>query len=226
MKGFRLLNCLLVILIVMSFSHGSVSYAAGGAGTVYDTIQKQNKTPNSTQTKPIQKRNKPTNQTHSSPALPKSDAGGTFLTFLKLFLALGVVLFLIYLFYRFLSKRTRSFQHVGQIRNLGGVSVGANRSVQLVKIGNEVLILGIGENVSLIKEVDDPDVLESFVNQQEPVTLRPNVSKWVEWAKANTKLKSLNVGTKPKFKAELDQILEAREKGLEELLKKEPPPHD
>lgn len=218
MNWKRLVNALLIVLVILSYTH--VTHAAGNSGnTVYDSIQNQHQAQKTDQTKAT--------DTTTKETLPNTSAGGTFVTFLKLFLALGVVLALIYVFYRFLSKRTKAFQQVGQIRNLGGVSVGTNRSVQLVKVGNDVLVLGIGENVTLLKEVDDQSIIESFSQAPESLSIRPNINRLMEWAK-NTKKDKDDATSQPKskFSLELNQLLKDREKGIDELLKKETPPHD
>lgn len=204
-----------IVAVLISLS-GHVTYAASNNGTsVYDALQKQSSSSTQQKTKtgtPPQKAQTP---------LPKTVGGGTFLTFLKLVLALGVVLFLIYLTYRFLGKRTRAFQSIGHIRNLGGVSVGPSRSVQLVKVGDEVLVLGVGENINLLKQVEDEAFLETLLTQPEPVSLRPSVNKWVEWAKETTKAKSMHPLSKASFKGELDQVLKEREVDIEKLINKE-----
>ena len=55
----------------------------------------------------------------------------------------------------FISKKTKSYQKANFIENLGGTNLGSNRSIQLVKVGNRVLIVGVGEDIQLLTEIED-----------------------------------------------------------------------
>ncbi len=90
-----------------------------------------------------------------------------FFMLLQLVFALLFVIALIYLFLRFMSKRSLSYRSTLALQNLGGVSLGANRSVQLVKVGERLLVVGVGETIQLLKEIDDPDEIERLLKQQE-----------------------------------------------------------
>ena len=46
-----------------------------------------------------------------------------------------------------------------------GTTLGANRSVQLIKIGNQLLIVGVGENIQLLKEIDDEQEYEQIISR-------------------------------------------------------------
>ncbi|MGJ9381421.1 flagellar biosynthetic protein FliO [Salipaludibacillus sp. CF4.18] len=106
-----------------------------------------------------------------------------FLT-LQLFLALGVVILGIYVVLRFINKRSQNVQGNSLVRNIGGVGVGTNRSVQVVHIGSRVLIVGVGETVQLLKEIDDPDELEVILksNQSQELFEQP-LTKFTGWLK-------------------------------------------
>lgn len=213
MKVKWMLSFLLIMTLFCTTSR--VTFATDTTSTsVYDTIQKQSQqkgknapslSPSSTQKQPLQLKAQP--------------SGGTFFTFLKLMLALGLVLLLIFGTFKFLTKRTRAFQSVGHIRNLGGVSVGANRSVQLVKIGDEVLVVGVGESVSLLKKVEDEVFLETLLIQPEPVPLRPALTKWVEGLREAVSTKNRPSPFKASFKSQLKDVLKERENSLDDIIK-------
>lgn len=128
-------------------------YADSSDGTVSSLFQHQS---HSSQTK-----NDLKNGSSTAPAVSTS-YGDTnlFLIFLKLIFALLIVLALIYLLYHFAAKRTGRFQASQALKNLGGISVGSNRSVQLVRIGEEILVVGVGDTVNLIKEIKDPQIVD------------------------------------------------------------------
>ncbi|HSU80248.1 MAG TPA: flagellar biosynthetic protein FliO [Candidatus Angelobacter sp.] len=204
----------LLIVLCLFLIHSGIANAAGGDGTsAYDTIQKHTT---------VSKDKKAPSQTEGQ-TLPKSSAGGTFLTFLKLIFALGVVLALILFLYRFLAKRTRAFQSVGQLRNLGGVAVGPNRSVQLVKIGDEILVVGVGENVQLIKTVEDQELLKKL---QEAESQKSDIkgaqlgTKLLQWAKETGQAKPTRK-QQGSYKNQLFQVLKERSEELHRIVKKE-----
>ncbi|MDV2885262.1 flagellar biosynthetic protein FliO [Alkalihalophilus pseudofirmus] len=90
-----------------------------------------------------------------------------FLMFIQMIAALVFVVFLIYMLLRFVNKRTQSFRSTKLLHNIGGVPLGGNRSVQLVKVGDRLLVVGVGESIQLLKELDDPKEVETFVQMQE-----------------------------------------------------------
>ncbi|WP_198154972.1 flagellar biosynthetic protein FliO [Salisediminibacterium beveridgei] len=83
-----------------------------------------------------------------------------FLMLLQLLLALGFVLFLIYMLLKFMNNRSRSFQGNRTIQTVGGTGVGQNRSVQIVRVGDRILVVGVGETVQLLQEITDPEEVE------------------------------------------------------------------
>ncbi len=96
----------------------------------------------------------------------ESPAGG-FLLFdlVKMFFALLLVLALIFLLLKFLNKRNKLFQQVKGLENLGGVSVGQNKSVQIIRIGTKFYMIGVGENVEMLGEVTDEQTVEELLHR-------------------------------------------------------------
>ncbi len=87
--------------------------------------------------------------------------------YIKMIFALLFVIALLYGLLRFLNKRNRSFQHNQLIHNLGGVGVGQGKSIQLMQIGNSLYLVGIGENINLLKEITDPQEIEELTKLYE-----------------------------------------------------------
>lgn len=136
------------------------------------------------------------------PALENDDISGIgdqnlFLVTLQLFLALGVVILGIYVLLKFINKRSQNVQGHSLVRNIGGVGVGSNRSVQVVHIGNRILIVGVGETVELLKEIDDPDELEVILksNQSQELFEQP-LTKFKGWLTKEKKNQSSNSNEK------------------------------
>lgn len=103
------------------------------------------------------------------------------LTF-QLILALGVVLFLIYGLLKFMNKRARSFSSNQTLQSVGGVGIGTNKSVQLVRVGDKLLVLGVGESVSLLKEIEDPQEVDKMLHEESQADLtkpKQAIAAWI-----------------------------------------------
>lgn len=83
----------------------------------------------------------------------------------RLIVGLALVLGLVYVVLKFLGKRNGFNQQPGLLRNVGGVSVGANKSVQIIRVGNKYYLIGVGDNVELLEEIDDPETIEQLLDQ-------------------------------------------------------------
>lgn len=123
----------------------------------------------------------------NQPTQAEEAVGVTVWDFVKMVGALLFVLALIYFLLRFVNQKSRSYQQTKLIQHLGGTPLGGNRSIQLVKAGGRVLILGVGENIQLIKEIDDEEELSQFIahySSQDDQALRHQdvitqfISKW------------------------------------------------
>ena len=101
--------------------------------------------------------------------------------FFKMIFATVFVVTLIYLLLKFINQRNRMFASKrGFIENLGGIGVGANRSVQLVKVGNRILVIGVAESIQLLKEIENDDEIKEILtdyNAKLGEALEPN--KWL-----------------------------------------------
>ncbi|WP_100333735.1 flagellar biosynthetic protein FliO [Bacillus alkalisoli] len=108
--------------------------------------------------------------------------------FIKMFLALGFVLFLIYGAMKLVNKKNNLFDTQKTIVNVGGTTLGSNKSLQMVKVGNSILVLGVSDSIQLLKEVTDEeekevilkayqDRIESSINSDQLIGL---IGKWKE----------------------------------------------
>ena len=86
---------------------------------------------------------------------------------IKMIVALLLVLALIYVLLIFIKKRNKLTQQVKVLDNLGGISVGPNKSIQLVRIGEKVYMIGVGDTVELLQEITDASVIDDLLNQEE-----------------------------------------------------------
>ncbi|WP_176222245.1 flagellar biosynthetic protein FliO [Tuberibacillus sp. Marseille-P3662] len=209
----KLLAALFLLGFIGIITGPAVSAADGGS--VADFLDNQNQGPDKQPDNPDQ-------QQKSSTELKQEP--NTFVSFFKLMGSLMIVLLLIYGIYRFLLKRKKGFQTSKQLDNLGGVALGANRSVQLVKIADEVLVVGVGEDITLLKAIDDADQLSQLLQSEAPTEGHGHsVQKWVrERFRQQQSYKSRN---RPSFthklSEELKNISEDRSRRLRETKRKD-----
>jgi flagellar protein FliO/FliZ len=90
-----------------------------------------------------------------------------FFNIVKMIVALLFVLALIYGIMLVLKKRNKLMQHNGLIENLGGISVGPNKSIQLIRIGSHIYVVGVGEHVELMLEIKEPEVIEALLVKED-----------------------------------------------------------
>src|SRR5690606_1347958 len=89
---------------------------------------------------------------------------------IQMVFALFLILALIYLLLKFLNKRNKIFNKVRALENLGGIAVGPSKSIQIVRVGNKLYLVGVGENVQLLEELEDEDLKEEIMRsyQEQP----------------------------------------------------------
>lgn len=90
----------------------------------------------------------------------KAGTGSLLWDFAKMILATIAVVALIYFLFHYLGKKSREYQQTALLQNIGGIKVGANRSVQIIKVGGRVFVIGVGENVNLLKELSGEEAEE------------------------------------------------------------------
>jgi flagellar protein FliO/FliZ len=84
--------------------------------------------------------------------------------------ALLLVIGLIVLFIKILSARNRSWGINRTLRSLGGVTVGQNKSLQIVEFAGRLYIVGVGDEVTLLDKIEDPDTAASIIAMMEEQT--------------------------------------------------------
>ncbi|WP_286182524.1 flagellar biosynthetic protein FliO [Bacillus sp. ISL-55] len=153
----------------------------------------------------------------------QSGVGVGFLDFLRMILATAFVAALIYFLLKFINKKSVMYKSSQLVENLGGTSLGANRSVQIVKAGNKLLIVGVGENIQLLKEIDDPEeysqVIQEYNNKMEQL-VQPSdiVTKLLKRAKKDDGNQRSEFSAL--LKNQLSDMASGRKKMLEEMQKK------
>jgi len=142
---------------------------------------------------------------------------------------IGLLLFLL----KFISKKSRSYNQTQLLDNLGGIPLGNHKSIQIVKVGNRILIVGVGENIQLLKEITNPEdyneIIEGFNAKMDQLASPSDiVTKVMNLTKGNLATKKANSdkdnGTgatfQNMFNKQLNEMKNSRKKMLDELDKK------
>lgn len=86
---------------------------------------------------------------------------------IKLIFYTLLILVMIYGLIKFLAVRQKKFQPNQAVKLMGGTPLGNNKSLQLVKVGDKVYLLGVADQVTLIKEFSNTDEISSIENDLE-----------------------------------------------------------
>lgn len=145
--------------------------------------------------------------------------GLTVWDFVKMILATIFVVALLYAILRFVNKKGSLFKSSQIIENLGGTTLGTNRSVQIIKVGSRILVVGVGENVQLLTEIEDEKEYEHILveyNNKMDQLAQPSdvVSKVINKMKNTSKFKTDNNAP---FQTILKKQLEELSNGRKEL---------
>lgn len=91
-------------------------------------------------------------------------------TFAKMFLVLAIVLVLIWFILKMLRSMT-GLPGTGKVRAelIGGIALGTKRSIQFLRAGNSLLIIGVTDHhISLISKVTDENEIAQIVSPSDP----------------------------------------------------------
>ncbi len=145
--------------------------------------------------------------------------------YIKIFLALVFVLGLLLFVLRFLNKRNLNYQQNSMIQNLGGQSVGTQKSVQLLQIGNKVYIVGVGDNVQLLQVITDPEEIERILAQYNDkignTTTSPHIAELFSKFKTKKPAEKPPANFSDMLDKHLSQIKQERSDELERWKEKE-----
>lgn len=105
-----------------------------------------------------------------------------------------LILVLIYGLIKFLAIRQRKLQPNQAVKLLGGTPLGNNKSLQLIKVGEKIYMIGVGNEVTLIKEFTETEEIGSIEKdlENQPTIFSNKNYNWSEglFGKKNVKEKS------------------------------------
>lgn len=149
--------------------------------------------------------------------------------YIKTGLALVFVVGLLVALLKFVNRKNRLYEKNRLMKNMGGISLGQHKSVQLVVVGEAYYLIGVGEDIRLLKEITDQDEIATLVEYYEEVE-ENEAAGWL-----NQLLTGISARTKGKtnerkekkqdfsnvFNTRLDEIKEERKRHLSQMTEKE-----
>jgi len=140
------------------------------------------------------------------------------------FLAVIIAIFLFIM--KFVAQKNRAFHSGRSIKPIGGLSLGQNKSVQVVQIGHSVYVLGVGTEVQLVDRIDDPEEIAYIEDNAYAGGAAgqgfPSMGEWLKKLTNKTpKTEEWDVPSSSSFQAvfqEKIQRLSNRQKQVEELM--------
>ena len=157
--------------------------------------------------------------------MSNSNVGVTFGDIFRMFFALLFVSSLLYVLFRIINKKKQGYQRGQQIQNMGGAPLGGDRSVQMVRIGNKIYILGVADSIQLLNVIEDEKEYGEFMEahnekldqQVAPKDMISNLlDKWRQ-LKSDRKASS---SFSSHLQDELDHLKEDRQRLIKEISKK------
>lgn len=212
-KSLRMYGISLLSLLLLLFCFEIEVEAA--PKTVNDCIKAADCEPS--EEKPIDK-----DKESSKLVNEKAETTPLWLNFIKLIIVLFLILALIYAFLMFLKKKNAMFHQVKALENLGGISVGQNKSLQIVRVGSKFYLIGVGDNVELLQEIDDDTLIGELAKDDAMDTIpfalfrKKKDQKGEQQQNTNT-----TTAFKKQFMNELDKLKENRNKMIQEYKQKE-----
>jgi len=110
----------------------------------------------------------------TAPVAGFNDSNSLLFDLIKMFFALLLVLALIYIMLKLLNRRNKMYNQIKHLENLGGISVGQNKSIQIIRIGTRFYLVGVGDNVEMLQEITDEEIKDQLLEQGEEAPIQFN----------------------------------------------------
>ncbi|MBO8162466.1 MAG: flagellar biosynthetic protein FliO [Brevibacillus sp.] len=151
-----------VLILLGTFPYAG--HAEDGETSVYDALQQQADKPAG---QPADSGDSKANAEGSVP-LPGEEPPSGWMLLLQVLFSLGLVVLLLILLLRFLASRQfGGLSQNGPLKVVGTVSLGSGKSVSLVMIGDSLYVLGVGEDVRLLRHIPAGDELDVILAEAE-----------------------------------------------------------
>lgn len=151
----------------------------------------------------------------------EGSSSSLFFDLVKLFVALAFVLGLIYFLLKVLNRKNKMFQKVRTLENMGGISLGQSKSLQVVRIGERIYVIGVGDNVEMLSEITEEKTKQEILTGDKeadfnPANLLSFLSSNQKQDKQDNKEASNSKGFQQMFQTELNRLKQGRRKIIQQ----------
>ncbi|WP_257987881.1 flagellar biosynthetic protein FliO [Bacillus sp. V33-4] len=157
-KTRQTLKVLLLIILVLL---GSEAWAS--AEQMNNSVKECLENPDNCSEKEL--KNQPETKPETETKAVESTVGLTIWDFLRMIFTTLFVIGLLYVVLKFINKKSQTYKSSQLVDNIGGTNLGSNRSVQIIKVGNRLLVVGVGESIELLTEIDDPEEYRQILSE-------------------------------------------------------------
>jgi flagellar protein FliO/FliZ len=164
-------------------------------------------------------------KTEDSPVSNTTEDKSLVVIIIKLIFYTLLILVMIYALIKFLALRQKKLQPNQAVKLMGGTPLGNNKSLQLVKVGEKVYLIGVGDQVTLIKEFSESDEInniESDLEKQSTLFTSPLANFSTSIVNFSKEKMSNRKGSKPNLSFDhlFNQSL-TKQKGKQDQLKQD-----
>ncbi len=82
--------------------------------------------------------------------------------YIRVVIAFVFVIGLLFGLLKFINRKNKLYDKTRLMKNMGGISLGQHKSIQLVVIGETYYIIGVGDDIRLLKEITDPEEIKTL----------------------------------------------------------------
>jgi flagellar protein FliO/FliZ len=144
---------------------------------------------------------------------------------LRVIVSLIIIIVIFVIIMKVLSQKNQKWFSGRAMRTLGGVTLGQNKSLQVVEIGERVYVVGVGEDISLIDKIDDPKAIDALHASLASEQHRPPISEWFQRLRSKQnepEPEDITASFQEVFHRKM-QDLPSRKKWVESMLQDEQP---
>jgi flagellar protein FliO/FliZ len=135
-----------------------------------------------------------------------------------------LIIALFFIIIKVISQKNRLMIAGRSVKLIGGVSIGQNKSIQVVEVGHTLFVVGVGDNVQLISKIEDAEEIEFIVDHMH---IRGNkdfptfqsLSKWFKGLKGqqHNEEEDLSASFQQVFHEKMERISNRKQR-VDELL--------
>jgi flagellar protein FliO/FliZ len=159
----------------------------------------------------------------------KADVGTSAGDYIKTLFALLFVLGLLFGLLKFVNRKNKLYDKNRLMKNMGGISLGQNKSIQLVVIGESYYVIGVGDDIRLLKEITDPvevnKLVEFYEGDSSELTtgmLNRILAKITSKSKSDSNMKTEeSPDFSTIFQSRIEEMKEERKRHISRLTEKE-----